>query len=182
MRNIIYKLSAFIYKFFIGEMGADCKIFPFQNLYNSKKIKIGSKVSVGSNCRLNVCDEYNNEKYNPNIKFKISIGDNSSLGNNCFISANKNVVVGKNCIFSAFVFVTDHDHILYKNNKLINALSEGEETIIGDNVFVGVKASILKGVEIGDNSIIGANTVVTKSVPANSICVGNPGKVIKTYD
>jgi carbonic anhydrase/acetyltransferase-like protein (isoleucine patch superfamily) len=48
---------------------------------------------------------------------------------------------------------------------------------IGDNVFIGMNATILKGVEIGDNVIIGAGSVVTKSIPANSVAVGNPARV-----
>ena len=54
--------------------------------------------------------------------------------------------------------------------------------VIKDNVFIGVNTVILKGVTIGENSIIGAGSVVTKDIPANSVAVGNPAKVIQTID
>lgn len=53
---------------------------------------------------------------------------------------------------------------------------------IGNNVWIGVRVIILKGINIGDNSIIGAGSVVTKNVPNNSIVVGNPAKVIRNTD
>jgi acetyltransferase-like isoleucine patch superfamily enzyme len=56
----------------------------------------------------------------------------------------------------------------------------GRAIIIEDNVFIGYATSILKGVTIGQNSVIGANSVVTSNIPANCIAAGNPCKVIKT--
>ena len=53
--------------------------------------------------------------------------------------------------------------------------------MIGKNVWVGVKATITPGVTIGDNAIVGANAVVTKDVPANSVVGGVPAKVIRTF-
>ena len=52
--------------------------------------------------------------------------------------------------------------------------------MIGNNVWVGTKATILQGVTIGDNAVIGANAVVTRDIPANSIAVGAPARVVKT--
>ena len=56
---------------------------------------------------------------------------------------------------------------------------KSEEVIIGDNVFIGMEALILKGVHIGEGAIIGARTVVTKDVPDHSIVAGNPSRIIK---
>lgn len=54
--------------------------------------------------------------------------------------------------------------------------------VIGDNVFIGADAVILPNVKIGNNTIIGAGSIITKDIPENSIVVGNPGKVISSYD
>jgi acetyltransferase-like isoleucine patch superfamily enzyme len=55
----------------------------------------------------------------------------------------------------------------------------GKEVIIGDNVWIGGNATILPGTTIGDNCVIGAGSVVTKSIPHNSLAVGNPARVIR---
>ncbi|MPM92947.1 2,3,4,5-tetrahydropyridine-2,6-dicarboxylate N-acetyltransferase [bioreactor metagenome] len=83
-----------------------------------------------------------------------------------------------------FVFITDHDHGFSDINKNLHqqALTENGQTIIENNVFLGTKSSILKNVRIGEHSVIGANSVVTKNVPPFSIVSGNPAKIIKKYD
>jgi acetyltransferase-like isoleucine patch superfamily enzyme len=53
--------------------------------------------------------------------------------------------------------------------------------VVGNNVWVGAKATILQGVRIGDNAVIGANAVVTRDVPANTVAVGIPARVIRAY-
>ena len=58
--------------------------------------------------------------------------------------------------------------------------SDSRPIVIGNNVWCGTNARINKGVTIGDGAVIAANTVVVKDVPANSICAGNPGKIVKT--
>jgi maltose O-acetyltransferase len=58
-------------------------------------------------------------------------------------------------------------------------LVESDPVIIGDNVWIGERAIILKGVNIGDNAIVAAGSVVTKSIPNNSLVAGNPAKIIK---
>lgn len=57
-----------------------------------------------------------------------------------------------------------------------------EETKIGENCFIGIRVSIMPGIKIGDKCIIGSHSVVTKDIPNYSMAVGNPAKVIKTFD
>ena len=68
--------------------------------------------------------------------------------------------------------------LLYVKERSLSSKS----VIIKDNVWLGEHVSVLPGVTIGENSIIGANSVVTKSIPANSIAVGIPAKVIKQFN
>ncbi len=67
-----------------------------------------------------------------------------------------------------------------KANEYYSGVPDSKPVLIGDNVFIGYSVTILKGVQIGNNSIIGANSVVTKSIPANVMAAGNPCKVIKS--
>lgn len=88
----------------------------------------------------------------------------------CFksISIGNNVRIGGNCVILDGDFHTDD----YRSGKC-------KEIVIDDNVWLGMDSKILKGVHIGQNSVIGAGSIVTKDIPANVIAAGNPCKVIK---
>lgn len=93
------------------------------------------------------------------------------------------VTIGKNCFFNKHVEFHTHDWVsrvfLYSGRDMIN--SSGRISI-GDNVAFGRHVTVLKDVAIGDNCFIGAHSLVTKSIPANSIAVGIPAKVIMTLE
>lgn len=186
MKFIFFILNLF-FKKNIGSVGKNVLIKPWPNFCGQQLLKIGNNVNFGAFIRINII----NDKKNININnsgnskkvFKVVIKDGVSIGSGSFISANNYIEIGKNCIFSKDVFVTDHDHLFFKNMSLSSCqVTFGKKTIIGDNVFVGTKASILKGVTIGKNSVIGANSVVTKDVPENSIFAGNPAIFIKNLE
>ena len=88
------------------------------------------------------------------------------------------------------MFITDLAHGSYcgdENDSLPDTIVKDrplsyKPVVIGNNVWIGELCSVLPGVTIGENSIIGANSVVTKSIPANSIAAGNPAKVIKQFN
>lgn len=121
----------------------------------------------------------------------ITIGNNCSIGAHNHITATNRIVIGDGFLSGKWVTITDNSHGNYDLNNpedieqwqsvLPNhrpTVSKGP-VIIGQNVWVGDKATILPGVTIGDGAVIGANSVVTKDVPPYSIVVGNPAKVIK---
>lgn len=97
------------------------------------------------------------------------------------IRCKERITIGDNCAIARNVLIMDFDAhtITYKDgstNKVTSPIT------IGNSVWVGAGATILKGVTIGDNAIIGAGAVVTKDVPANTIVVGSPAKVIREHD
>jgi len=178
------KLYAWIIKNKFCHFGKNSIIMPVLNSANEKYISIGSYVDIGAFCRITVATEFGGHKVKSENKTRIKIGDNVSIGNNSFISANNNIEIGDNVIMSAYVFIADHDHGFRDVEKNIGQqpLSEGGNVKIGDNVFLGVKSSILKNVTIGERAVVAADAVVTRDVPAYSMVAGNPAKIIKRYD
>jgi len=178
------KLYTWIIKKKFRHLGKNSVIMPVLNSANERYISIGDNVDIGAFCRITVSTEFGGHKVKSENKTRIKIGDNVSIGNNSFISANNNIEIGNHVIMSAYVFITDHDHGFADMEKSINEqpLSEGGSVKIGDNVFLGVKSSVLKNVTIGERSVVAANAVVTKDVPAFSVVAGNPARIIKKYD
>lgn len=114
---------------------------------------------------------------------RIHIGDNTYInGAELLTTEDSQIIIGKNCLISYdVVFRTDmHNHEIAK--PIIEQGNTSNDIIIGDNIWIGHGAYIMPGVTIGNNSIIGTKAVVTKDIPANSVAVGIPAKVIKTRE
>ena len=98
------------------------------------------------------------------------------------VCARKKVVIGDDVLIGSNVVIADND--FHSVNPVARKKGEcdniSKEVIIGNNVWIGADVYICKGVTIGDNSVIGAKSVVTKSIPPNCIAAGVPAKVIKT--
>ncbi len=103
---------------------------------------------------------------------RIIIGDNCGLSG-VSIGASQEIILGNNVLCGANSLITDFDWHTTRYS------SGSRPVIIHDNVWLGVNSVVLKGVEIGCNTIIGANSVVVKNIPANVVAAGNPCKVIK---
>jgi len=106
---------------------------------------------------------------------KIKIGDNCGFSG-VSIGAAREIRIGNNVLCGANVVITDFDWHLNISN------TQPEAVTIHDNVWIGLNTVVLKGVEIGENSIVGANSLVVRSIPPNVIAGGNPCKVLKAKD
>lgn len=112
----------------------------------------------------------------------IEVGENTDFVN-CFFAVsdyNSKVIIGKDSMLSGEIIIRNSDvhSILNEENKRINP---GRDVIIGDRVWVGYGANILKGSIIENDAIIGTQSVISGlHVPANSIAAGNPAKIVKT--
>jgi acetyltransferase-like isoleucine patch superfamily enzyme len=110
---------------------------------------------------------------------KIFIGANTYINRHTFIDAILSLKIGRDCAIGPNCYLTDHDHGLDPNFPPLKQPMVAQETIIGDRVWLGANVTVLKGVTIGNDAVIGAGSVVTKDIPDGSIAVGVPAKVIK---
>lgn len=144
-------------------------------------MSIGSNFSALFNLRLEAWDEYEGQKYTP----ELTIGDNVCFNSDCHIGCINKVTIGNNVLLASRVYISDHFHgEINEELKVIpptkrKLFSKGP-VIIEDNVWIGEGVCIMPDVTIGKNSIIGANAVVTKSVPPNSVIAGIPAKILKS--
>jgi acetyltransferase-like isoleucine patch superfamily enzyme len=110
----------------------------------------------------------------------VEIGAKTVLGQECTISAYRRVRIGEECVIADRAMFIDFDHGVVEVERPIR--KQGiymREVEVGSNVWIGYGACILRGVRVGDNSIVGTNSVVTKDVPANAVVAGIPARVIR---
>ena len=117
--------------------------------------------------------------YSPCMVSTIKRGAKIEIGNNCgfsgtVIGAALNIKIGNNVRCGANTMITDSD---WHSDDYRTGTDK--EVIIEDNVWLGYGVKVLKGVHIGENTLVGAGSIVTRNIPANVIAVGNPCKVIK---
>ncbi|HMO12755.1 MAG TPA: acyltransferase [Pirellulaceae bacterium] len=108
----------------------------------------------------------------------LSIGNNNYFSNNISIVAVGSISIGCDCLIGNNALIVDSDfHGLAATQR--RTKGESKPVSIGNNVWIGANVTILKGVSIGENSVIGAMSLVTGDVPPNSIFAGNPAKKIR---
>ena len=113
----------------------------------------------------------------------VEIGAKTVFGQECTISAYKHVRIGEQCVIADRAMFIDFDHGVVEVERPIRVQGiYKRECIVGSNVWIGYGACILRGVRVGDNSIVGTNSVVTKDVPANTVVGGVPAKTIRTRE
>jgi acetyltransferase-like isoleucine patch superfamily enzyme len=111
---------------------------------------------------------------------EVQIGDKTVLGQECTISAYQHVSIGEQCIIADRVMMIDFDHNVAEVERPIRLQGIYKRDVhVGNNVWIGYGAQILRGVTVGDNAIIGASAVVTRNVPANAVVAGAPARVIR---
>ena len=110
----------------------------------------------------------------------VRIGAKTVLGQECTISAFQHVSIGRECVIADRVMLIDFDHGVVEVDRPIRLQGIYKRDVrVGNNVWIGYGACILRGVTVGDNAIIGTNSVVTKDVPDNAVVGGVPARVIR---
>ena len=142
-------------------------------------VKIGDNVTLGYALSPHFYDSYLLIQ-SRNKNSIISIGDNTMFSNDITIIAQSEIKIGERCLIGDRITIFDGD--FHEVDPSTRTRSNGKiaSVNIGNNVWLGSLVTILKGVNIGDNSVIAANSVVTKDVPANTIVAGNPAIAVRT--
>lgn len=113
---------------------------------------------------------------------KISIGQNSYISQEVIINSRYSIEIGRNVLIGYQVMMMDYDaHTIHQDSDQQQEPKTNRKKgiVINDNVWIGAKVTILKGVTIGAGSVIGANSCVVSDIPENSIAVGNPAKIVR---
>ena len=141
----------------------------------------GGQIDISPNARIqfgrNICFIRDFTGY---FAGNIKIGDEVFFNRNCYIAVYDGLTIGNYCLFGEGVSIHDENHVVGTGPEPIASRGfVARPIVIGDNVWVGAKATILSGVNIGNNAVIGANAVVTHDVPANTIVGGIPARVLR---
>lgn len=155
---------------------------PF-DIRNKRNIKIGKNFTTGFGCRIEAFPLEEDKK------ICISIGENVQINDYVHIGAVGSIIIGDNVLMASKIYISDHNHGSYDELISDHPMSIPMDrkaickpVIIGDNVWLGESVCVLPGVTIGEGCVVGALSVVTKSIPPYSIAVGSPAKVVKEYD
>ena len=163
------KLYYFRMRYLRVSFGSKCDI------RKNFKLEMGpsAHVQFGSGC---VVDQDMTIECNGSLR----VGDRTIFGHHCTLAIRDSIEMGQDCLIAEMVSIRDHDHkfdrpdIPTREQGIISA-----PVRIGRNVWLGSKVTVLKGVSIGDNAVIGANAVVAEDIPANAVAVGVPARVIR---
>lgn len=170
---------------FMQKIRNKIKIEKSSNIKLGKHIKlVGCKITIrGKNNRLEIEDGVKIHRSIIEIMGNnclVKIGKNSMIGDGCYLVTKEEgikLIIGKSCGLSRNVKVMTSDgHPIFQNSVRIN---DAQNIVLGDNIWVADNVTILKGVEVGFETVIGINSVVTKSVQSHAIAAGNPARVIK---
>lgn len=139
-------------------------------------------ISIGDRCKFE--DYVFLTAWTLNGKPTINIGEHCFFGAFSHITSTNKIVIGDNCLTGKNVTITDNSHgetdlTSLETPPLKRVLVSKGPVVIGNNVWIGDKATILPNVTIGDGCVIAANSVVTKDIPPYSVAAGVPAKVIK---
>ena len=110
----------------------------------------------------------------------VSVGAKSVMGQECTISAFQHVSIGRECVIADRVMMIDFDHGMAEVERPIREQGIYKRDVrVGNNVWIGYGACVLRGCTVGDNAVIGANAVVAADVAANAVVGGVPARLIR---
>jgi acetyltransferase-like isoleucine patch superfamily enzyme len=179
------------YPSLLGSCGRNVVFGQNVSLRHPHKIHIGDNVVIDDNCLLDAKGDTNAGirigsgvfvGRNTILSCKngdIEVGDDANIGFNCELFSASRVRVGKGTLLAAYTYVIGGDHDFSDLSKSI--LEQGrksEGVVIGEGAWIGAGAKLLDGIAIGDKAVVGAGAVVTRDVPAQSVAVGIPAKVV----
>lgn len=146
----------------------------YMSALGKEPLRLGNNVKIGAFSRVITSTSFND------VGKGITIGDNVGLGEFAYLGGAGGLEIGSDCIIGQYLSCHPENHNYADNSKLIRFQGTTRQGIkIGKNCWIGSKVTILDGVTVGDNCVIAAGAVVTKSMPDNVIIGGIPAKVLK---
>ncbi|MEL6929589.1 MAG: acyltransferase [Cyanobacteria bacterium J06600_6] len=135
-------------------------------------------IKVGANCALDrgvtlICSG------ELSAQAKIDLAANTYINRHTIIDAIALIKIGHDCAIGPNCYITDHDHGLDAQFPPLQQPMFAKETVIGDRVWLGANVTVLKGVRIGNDAVVGAGSVVTKDIPEKAIVAGVPAKLLR---
>jgi acetyltransferase-like isoleucine patch superfamily enzyme len=186
-------LRSKLYPKILGQVGKKVVFGRNLTLRHPQKISIGSNVIIDDNC---VLDAKGQKNTGITIGDNVFVGRNSilyckngdmnvedkvNIGANCEIYSKGYLSIGQGTMIAAYSYIMCGGRYEYETNVLLSDQSSYStgSTEIGKNCWLGSKSVVLDGVSIGDSAVIGAGAIVTKNVPAETLVMGVPAKVIR---
>lgn len=173
--NVIYSFTRFILikifnyraKFTFSILNL---VSPFTNIELGKGsfLKLEKKIRLKSGVKIRIRDYA-----------ILSIGENTFINHNCIITAHKRIKIGSNVQIGPNVLIYDHDHDFRAKNGLKRLKYRTSDVEIGNNVWIGANVVILRGTKIGDNSVVGAGTIIKGNHNKNSLIYTKNNLVVK---
>lgn len=146
---------------------------------------VGQDLRVGRRCRIETISSHNGVTYTPRLK----IGDRVSMNDDVHIGCALSITIGNDVLLAGKIFISDHNHGDYSGTFQDSAKSSPGDRALGlapvvieERVWLGEMVSVLPGVTIGEGSIIGSNSVVSRDIPPMTIAVGSPARPVKYFD
>ena len=134
-------------------------------------LRIGRWAWIGHGCKIRVHEG------------EVEIGAKTVMRQECTISAYQHVSIGRECILADRVMLIDFDHGVTEVERPIRLQGIYKRDVrLGNNVWIGYGACVLRGVSVGENSIVGTNSVLTRDVPENAVVGGVPARLIRMRD
>ena len=161
---------------FYGHLGKKALIYKPKFIYGTKNIFLGNDSYFLYGARIQV---FKKNGKNP----KLIIGNGTTFEQFAHVTCGESIEIGDHAMILANVCITDIDHVVNPENGPYGFQEHQTKPVkIGNNVFVGMGSFIFPGTVLGDNVVVGANSVVRGSFPADVMIAGSPAKVIKRFD
>lgn len=165
----------------IASLGKNSVVGRNVQLRGGKHMRIGDDFTAGCGLTLQAWDHYAGETFSP----QLIIGNHVMITDYVQISCANRIEIGDHVLMGQSVYISDNSHGDANASAigvppLDRKLATKGPIKIGNNVWIGRCSTILSGITIGDNAIIGANSVVTKDVPANAVVAGVPAKILRS--
>ena len=180
MRKIFHLLSWYLfkypfYKLSLGKLGSRSKLL-------NAKVDGGRRIFIGTAVYINDRGWLACLPLTGNQNCSLKIGDGTYVGRFCHFYATSKIEIGEKVLMADKVYIADNLHQFENVNIPVidQPVKQTPEVIIGDGAWLGENVCVI-GASVGKQSVIGANSVVTKDVPDYCVAVGSPARIVKRY-